>query len=131
MPTEVTRKDLRYFGLIVGGIFAVIALWPLIWRGEGPRMWAVIAAAVLIIPGIVFPMSLKWLYRGWMAIGAVLGFINTRIILGIIFYGVFAPFGFFMRLRGKDIMRRNWDPEAETYRELREPRAGSHMQHQF
>ena len=131
MKDEVTSKQLRSFGLIVGGIFAVIALWPLVWRGDGLRLWAVILAGLLAVPAVVFPMSLKLLYRGWMAIGEVLGWINTRIILGLVFYGVFTPFAMLMRMRGKDPMRRGWDPDLETYREVREPRAGSHMQRQF
>ena len=45
MQHEVTSKQLRSFGLLVGGIFALIGLWPLIWRGEGLRLWAMIATA--------------------------------------------------------------------------------------
>ena len=131
MPHEVTPKQLRSFGLLVGGIFAVIGLWPLIWRGEGLRWWAMIATAILVLPAVVYPMSLKLIYRGWMAVGEVLGWINTRIILSIIFYGVFTPVAIVMRMRGKDPMRRGWDPNLESYREVREPRPGTHMQRQF
>jgi hypothetical protein len=131
MQHEVTPKQLRSFGLLVGGIFALIGLWPLIWRGEDLRLWAMIATAILVLPAVVYPMSLKLIYRGWMAIGDVLGRINTRIILSIIFYGVFTPVAMVMRLRGKDPMRRGWDPNQESYREVREPRPGTHMQRQF
>jgi hypothetical protein len=131
MQHEVTPKQLRSFGLLVGGIFAIIGLWPLIWRGEGLRLWAMIATAVLVLPAVVYPTSLKLIYRGWMAVGEVLGWINTRIILSIIFYGVFTPVAIGMRMRGKDPMRRGWDPNLESYREVREPRPGTHMQRQF
>jgi len=131
MQHEVTPKQLRSFGLLVGGIFAVIGLWPLIWRGEGLRLWAMIATAILVLPAVVYPMSLKLIYHGWMAAGEVLGWINTRIILSIIFYGVFTPVAIVMRMRGKDPMRRGWDPNLESYREVREPRPGTHMQRQF
>jgi len=131
MQHEVTPKQLRSFGLLVGGIFALIGLWPLIWRGEGLRLWAMIATAVLVLPAVVYPMSLKLIYRGWMAVGEALGWINTRIILSIIFYGVFTPVALVMRMRGKDPMRRGWDPNLESYREVREPRPGTHMQRQF
>jgi hypothetical protein len=131
MQHEVTPKQLRSFGLLVGGIFALIGLWPLIWRGEDLRLWAMIATAVLVLPAVVYPMSLKLIYRGWMAVGEALGWINTRIILSIIFYGVFTPVAMVMRMRGKDPMRRGWDPNRESYREIREPRPGTHMQRQF
>ncbi len=128
---EATPKQLRSFGLLVGGIFAVISLWPVVWHGEGLRIWAIIVAGVLAVPAVVMPKSLKLIYRGWMAIGDVLGWINTRIILGIVFYGVVTPIGTYRRWRGHDPMRRVWEPEAETYRVLRTSREATHMQRQF
>ncbi len=128
---EATPKQLRSFGLLVGGIFAVISLWPLVWHGEMLRIWAIIVAGALAVPAVVMPKCLKLIYRGWMAIGDVLGWINTRIILGIVFYGVVTPIGVYRRWRGYDAMRRGWDAQAETYRVLRESRDASHMQRQF
>jgi hypothetical protein len=51
-----------------------------------------------------------------MKIGHVLGWINTRIILGVVFFIIFAPVALFMRLFGKDPMHRRLDATAETYR---------------
>jgi hypothetical protein len=124
-------KELRSFGLIVGGIFSVIGLWPLLLRGESVRPWALICAALLLLPAVVYPRVLKPVRRVWMAIGHVLGWINTRIILGIVFYGLVAPMGVIMRAFGKDPMRRRLEPEAETYRLARQSRQGTHMKHQF
>lgn len=129
--SEATPKQLRSFGLLVGAIFAVISLWPVVWRGDMFRIWAMVAAGVLAVPAVIMPKSLKPIYRGWMAIGDVLGWINTRIILGIVFFGVVTPIGVFRRWRGYDPMRRSWEPEAETYRVLRESRDAAHMQRQF
>jgi hypothetical protein len=66
-----------------------------------------------------------------MTVGEVLGWINTRIILGVLFYLLFTPIGLCMHLRGKDPMRRALSPEAESYRIVRQPRPASHMRHQF
>ena len=82
MQTEVTRKDLRSFGLLVGGVFAVIGFWPLIRRGEDYRTWALALAVLLIAPALVFPVALKPIHKVWMKLGHVLGWINTRILLG-------------------------------------------------
>jgi polyferredoxin len=128
---EATPQQLRSFGLLVGAIFAAISLWPVVWHGESLRIWAIIAAGVLVIPALLMPKSLKLIYRGWMAIGDVLGWINTRIILGIVFYGVVTPIGAYRRWRGYDPMRRGWDPNAQSYRVPREARDAKHMQRQF
>jgi hypothetical protein len=42
--------------------------------------------------------------------------ITTPIIMGIVFYVMFAPLGLLMRLFGKDAMARKLDKSAETYR---------------
>ena len=99
MNDQVPAKQLRSFGFMVGGIFAVIGLWPLVVRSADPRWWAIIVAACLVVPAAVFPASLVWPYKGWMWIGHVLGWINTRIILGFIFYFVVTPTGIFTSAR--------------------------------
>ena len=123
--------QLRSFGLIVGGIFAVIGVWPALWHSQAPRLWGLLLGGVLIVLALVWPRSLAHVYRLWMAVGEVLGWINTRLILGVVFYGLFTPMGLIMRLRGKDPMRRTLTPEADTYRVVRQPRPSSHMRHQF
>jgi hypothetical protein len=124
-------KPLRSFGLLVGGIFALISVWPAIGRGQPPRLWSLILGGMLIVLACVRPQGLAQVYRLWMTMGEILGWINTRILLGLIFYGIFTPLGLLMRLRGKDPMRRTLTPEADTYRVVRQPRPSSHMQHQF
>ena len=131
MHADATPKQLRSFGLLVGGIFALIGLWPVIWRGQDMRLWAVIIAGILIIPALVRPGCLRLVYRGWMTLGEALGWINTRIILSAIFFVVFTPLGLWMRWRGRNSIRRGWESDVSTYREVRQPRPGSHMQHQF
>ena len=85
MQNDPQDKQLRSFGLILGGIFGVIAAWPLIFHGAQARSWASVAAAVLILPALVYPRGLYWIHKGWMALGHVMGWINTRIILGLVF----------------------------------------------
>jgi len=116
---------------MVGGIFLLIGLWPILFGGEAPRIWAVGIGLMLMALGLVFPGSLAHVYRAWMAVGHVLGWINTRIILGIFFYAILTPFGLVMRLLGKDFMRLKPAPNADTYRVGREPRGSSHYKHQF
>src|SRR5207253_144527 len=95
------KKKLRHFGLIVGGIFALIGLWPVVFRAQGPRLWALALAGALVVPALVLPRSLEHVYRLWMAAGEVLAWINTRIILSVVFYGLVTPMGIVMRSLGR------------------------------
>jgi hypothetical protein len=131
MPDAITTRTLRSFGLLVGGAFAVIGLWPRVWRGEPPRLWALALAVLLVGFGLVLPRALRHPYRGWMALGHALGWINSRILLGLVFYLIVTPMGIVMRLSGRDPMRRGFDREAPSYRIGREARPGTHMRRQF
>ena len=131
MQNQHSNRQLRSFGLIVGGVFLVIGAWPYLWRGQPPRSLALVLSGLLILPGLVWPAALPKPYDLWMAIGHMLGWINTKIILTVMFYTVFTPAAFIMRLIGRDPMNRDSDAGTSTYRVLRQPRAGSHMKNQF
>ena len=131
MQNEITIKQLRSFGLTVGGIFALIGLWPVVVHNENARWWSLVVAVVLILPALVYPKSLFWIHKGWMAVGHLLGWINTRIILGFVFYIVVSPIGFVRRLLGKDPMGRQLRPDLDSYRVVRKPRPASHLTKQY
>ncbi len=131
MSQQPTTKDLRQFGLLVGGVFAVIGLWPVMFRSEAPRLWAMILGSLLIVLGVVAPQGLRQIHGGWMKVGHILGAINTRIILGIIYYLLITPMGLVMRLMGKDPMHRALMKSADTYRIVRASRPREHMRNQF
>ena len=131
MAQNVDTKELRTFGLMIGGIFSIIGLWPMIIRGDSPRTWALALGGALVGLGLVLPASLRYVHQVWMKIGHLLGWINTRILLGVIFYGLITPIGLVMRLFGKDYMHRALLQEADTYRVIRSPRSRLHMKNQF
>ncbi len=115
---DTSKKALRSFGWVVGGVLLVIAtvVW---WRND----FAVTTAAsvlggiggALVVLGLAAPVVLKPVYRVWMALAVVLGFIMTRVILSVVYYLVMTPIGLAMRLFGKDPMHRRIDPEASSY----------------
>ena len=124
-------RRLRGFGLTVGGIFAVIGFLPVVLSGQEPRAWALTASAVLGIPALTMPRLLTPVYRCWMYIGHGLGWVNTRIILGILYYLLFTPAGWLMRRFGSNPMYPTRVAEADTYRILKDARPASHMKRQF
>jgi Saxitoxin biosynthesis operon protein SxtJ len=131
MQSNTDHKQLRSFGVTVGGIFALIGFWPVVIHSLSPRWWAVGIAILLVPPALVFPASLFWIHKGWMLLGHVLGWINTRIILGAIFYGVVTPIGLVRNLLGKDPMGRSLRPDLDSYRVPRSPRPPSHLMKQY
>ena len=131
MTNRSDGKQLRTFGLMVGGIFCAIGLWPAIVRGQNARLWALTIGILLLIPALVAPRILGPVYRIWMTAGEALGWVNTRILLGLVFYGLITPMGLIMRLFGNNAMRRTYEPDVESYRVVKRPRPGTHMTRQF
>lgn len=131
MNRRSETKELRNFGLLVGAIFTVIGIWPMVIRGEQFRLWAVAGGSVLIILGIVLPSWLEPIHRGWMWIGHVLGWINTRILLSLVFYGLITPIGLVFRMLGRNMMQQAFSDSSSTYRVNRQSRPRAHMKFQF
>ena len=131
MDQTARRKELRQFGLLVGAVFSVIGLWPLVFRGEPLRLWALGIGGLLIVCGGILPQLLAPIHKGWMWVGHIMGWVNTRILLGIVFYALVTPIGFVFRLMGKDTMRQAFAESSTTYRVVRPPRPHSHMKYQF
>ncbi len=111
------KKTLVTFGLLVGGLIAVLfgLLFP--WLG-GRRVpaWPWLAGAAPAVLALGAPALLAPAYRAWMAVGAALGWVNTRILLGAVFFLMVTPIGVVMRMAGRDPLRRGFDPRGPTYR---------------
>lgn len=127
----VQTNQLRSFGLTVGGVFLIIGLWPVLWHSESPRLWAIGLGVALSFFGVLRPIMLAPVHRMWMGLAHVLGQINTRLILGLLFYVVFTPLGWLAKRFGRDPLRLNIGSGPDTYRVARTPRPPSHVLHQF
>lgn len=125
------RAQLRSFVLLMGGVFLVIALWPFLLRGETIQMWAGFVAALFGVPSLACPSCLEPVHRSWMKIGEKLGWINSRIILGIMYFGVFTPMALIIRLLGKRPLQLHYDPDADIYRVPKHTRDPKHVLKSF
>jgi len=61
---------------------------------------------------ILINTSLRALYTLWMLFGAAAGFVNTRIIMLLMYTLLFVPAGMVMRLLGRDALARKLMPNA-------------------
>ncbi len=131
LQQSIAPSRLRSFGLVIGLGFATIGFWPVLFRGQAPRAWALVVSLILTATALVRPITLKPVFQGWMEVSFILGWINTRIVLGVLFFSVFTFFALLLKLFRVDPMRRCFEPSATTYRMLRTSRPGSHLKRQF
>jgi hypothetical protein len=116
-----SRRDIRNFGMVVGGALSLLGIL-LLWWGKPYYMYFVLVGVGLIFLGIAAPTILKPFQKAWMAVAVVLGWFMTRILLGILFYVVFAPIGLVARLLGKRFLELKSDSSQNSYWEHRKTR---------
>ena len=119
MSDFISTKHLRQFGLLVGFGFPLLIGWFIPFLiGHQFRAWSLIVGIPLLILAVVSPRLLYQPYRFWMALGHALGYVNSHLILGIIFILVLQPIAYIMRLTGYDPLRTR-PRSCNSYRETR------------
>ncbi len=105
-PQPVTDAQARKTALVVAAVFLGIAAWNL-YRGRATIV-AIFGglALALILAGLFAPALARRFHVVWMKLAVALGYVNSRILLTVMFYGVFTPYGFVSRLVGRDPLRR-------------------------
>lgn len=129
---ELDKKGLRSFGIVTATIVVLLFGFLLPWLlNKNLPQWPWFIAMPLFVVAAIAPALLSPVYKLWMKIGHVLGGVNTRIILGIVFYLVIFPIGLVLRLFGKELISKRWDSSAKSYRISKNPRKRDHVERIF
>lgn len=138
-PLPPTR-ELKTFGLLFATVLAVLfgIIIPLFRHGmaglpfaDANPLWPWVSAAVIALWAFVHAASLKWLYRPWMKFAAVAQWVNTHIIMFLLFYVMILPIGLILRLFGKDPLHKRFEKQQQSYRRASEKRAPDHLDKPF
>ena len=114
-----TKKELREFGLLVGGILVLIASFGLYHH----RPWApavITIGAVLIVSGALLPKVLLPAHKAWMSLAIVMGAVMSRVVLTLVFYLVLTPVALLARATGKRFLKLGFKEDRASYWEHRE-----------
>lgn len=99
-------QQARKTALSVGTVLLALGGWS--WWRVHPWRAGILAGAgaCLLLLGLAAPRWARPFHLVWMRFAALLGYVNSRLILGLMYYGVFTPLGFFLKLAGRDPLRR-------------------------
>ena len=119
---KISASTLRNFSYITGiGIPFIIGwLLPKL-TGHEFRLWTIVIGFPMILIGIFAPNKLIYPYKIWMKIGYILGWINSRIILGLVFLLVLQPIALIMKLRDYDPLKLKIK-SSKTFKEFKNDR---------
>ena len=113
----ISKKELRNFGLIMAAFIAAIfgLLFPFIFGWDISYIpW--LLAILFLVFSLIYPIVLFPVYRIWTAFGKVVGWINTKIILMVVYYLMFVPIGYVMKLVRYDSMKMRTRTNQESYK---------------
>ncbi len=114
MTVDASDKRVRSFGILFSVLALGIAAYSY-WKSGSAWPWFAGASAAFLITGLFLRPVLRPLYVLWMRFAFILAWVNTRLILGVFFYGILTPVGAILRLQGKDPLTRRLDRSASTY----------------
>jgi len=113
---DISRKSLRKFGLSVGAVFCLLALWMFL-KNHSPLAVTIlgIVGVFLMFMGLLVPKALKEIYKVWMGIAFAIGWVVSRVLLAIVFFLVITPIGFIANLFGNEFMDIKKKTVRDTY----------------
>ena len=108
--------ELRWFGVVI--LAALCLLGALLWWQSGSigvAIWLGGTGAGLSLVYYAMPPLRRVIYSLWMTAVFPIGWLISHILLAAIYYLLFTPVGLVMRISGRDLMRRRFDPSAASY----------------
>ena len=119
MKKNISKKILREFGILIAFVFPILIGYILpSLVGHSFRLWTIWVSIPSLIFAIINPNLLFYPYKIWIYLGDILGWINSRIVLWLVFIIVLQPIAIIMRIFGHDPLKiKNID--KKTYREIK------------
>ncbi len=108
--SKVKVKDLRIFGFIWSFIFLMIFL-------KSDNIIFVITSAIFMAISMFYPLLFvkSRFYGSWIKFGNFVGKINSFVIISILFYLIFIPFGLVIKIFKKDFLNLKIDKKRKSY----------------
>ncbi len=117
---DINKKKLRQFGFLIGiGLPLLIGFLMPILLGHNLRIWTFWLGGITSFIGFIKPYSLFYFYKLWMKIGQILGWLNSHLMLGFVYFIILLPMSFILKLFGYDPLKLK-KTKCKTYRQKKE-----------
>lgn len=107
-----SRSQLRRFAWVTALGLAVLACR----RDQFAWALALQAAAGLVFAvGTLWPATVRWLFITLTTITFPIGWVISRLVLALVYFGLITPLALVFRSLGRDALQRRFQPKADTY----------------
>jgi hypothetical protein len=121
-------RKLRQFSAIWLVFFAIVAAMRY-WRGHPAVAFAVVAAAG--VAGLLLPRAMKPLFVVLTIVTFPIGWVVSRLLLGVAFYAIFTPLAVLFRILRRDVLRLKPSESATFWTPKKQPADKSRYLRQF
>ncbi len=128
MKEKIQISSNKSFGIVFFIFFFIISVYPLT-KDQNIIIWCFSLSIVFLILGLLNSSILTPLNKIWFKFGIFLGKIVSPLVMGIIFFLVVTPIGFFMKVLGKDLLNLKYNKKKSYWIEKSGPK--SKMKNQF
>lgn len=115
IPWRPSTRTLRQFAGFFVLCFGFLAGREVLFQNR-PVVGAGLGIAVTIVGalGLFAPGLLRPLFVGWMILVFPLGWVVSRLVLAVVFFGLFTPLALVFRLAGRDALGLRWGSRRAT-----------------
>jgi membrane protein implicated in regulation of membrane protease activity len=117
-PSARTLRQFAWIWLAVVGALGTIREF----HGKRFGLTFIGAAIIVGVIGTIRPRLIQPLYAGMIATTFPIGWIVSRLLLGIIYFGVFTPVSILFKLAGRDALRRRRQEAQSYWQDKNQPR---------
>jgi hypothetical protein len=126
IPARLSKAEGRRFGFTVGAAFVALAAITVL-RHKPIAVTATLGGAgvLLVLAALAIPGSLGPVQRAWMRFAELLSKVTTPVVMAVLYFGVFVPFGVLKRLFGRSGLQKvaagesGWTARATGRSDLR------------
>ncbi len=119
------KRELKKFGMVMGTVIPLLFGILLPWMFKKTLLaWPWILGAIFWVSALFFPLLLRPVHIVWMRLSTVLGWLNSKVILGAVFFFLITPIGVIMRIFGRNFLKLGYEENVPTYR-IRMDEAGN------
>ena len=129
--SEIEYPSNKKFGFFFAFIFGLAALYFYVTSSISSAYTMVAMSVIFLVVTLVKDDILLPFNKLWMRLGLLLGMIVNPIVLCIIFFGLFTPIAFVMRISGRDELRLKFNKKPSHWISRKEPIQSKSFKHQF
>lgn len=111
---KTDKASVRNFALVFSLIIALLcALF--FWKKHTYNVYFLSLSALFLFLAVIWPMSLKYFYIGWMKLAKAIAAFNTVVILSVIYYVFFTLTGLVLKIFNHDLLEQKFNKNALSY----------------